>query len=161
MNCDQAFEVMTSSQRDCQRELSLHLSTCPRCREMRETLAPALHLFNEEPASFLKQDEGWPPSTEAVEIATCAARHLSQLAPRQVQRGVGLWGYTLTVVLGAGLVWGSIVRTPVSSSIPSIQRRETVCHFMRESRPFGIKAAEMTKTCLACHSVTSPAVLAR
>lgn len=45
MNCDEAFELMTHpADYNCD-ELQWHLQMCPRCRQMQETLAPALTSF--------------------------------------------------------------------------------------------------------------------
>ena len=46
MNCDTAFDHMTDAELWDSPELNEHLSGCPRCRQMQETLAPALGLFD-------------------------------------------------------------------------------------------------------------------
>ena len=45
MNCDDAFDVITSSQARASEHLQEHLSACRRCQQMFETLEPALALF--------------------------------------------------------------------------------------------------------------------
>jgi hypothetical protein len=42
MNCDTAFDLMTDEDGCQSRALAEHLEACPRCRQMQETLAPAL-----------------------------------------------------------------------------------------------------------------------
>ena len=42
MNCDTAFDLMTDAGGCQSAALALHLRGCPRCRQMQETLAPAL-----------------------------------------------------------------------------------------------------------------------
>lgn len=42
MNCDEAFELMTHPTDHTSEELHWHLQLCPRCQQMKETLAPAL-----------------------------------------------------------------------------------------------------------------------
>jgi hypothetical protein len=42
MNCDMAFELMTDAEGSRSPALMRHLDGCPRCRQMQETLAPAL-----------------------------------------------------------------------------------------------------------------------
>ncbi|QDT41137.1 hypothetical protein Pan241w_11970 [Gimesia alba] len=47
MNCDEAFELMTHpTDHQCE-ELLWHLQMCPRCQQMKETLAPALESFQQ------------------------------------------------------------------------------------------------------------------
>ncbi|HEY2253078.1 MAG TPA: hypothetical protein VGH74_18525, partial [Planctomycetaceae bacterium] len=52
MNCDTAFDLMTDSHGSRSGALAQHFETCPRCRQMQETLAPALE--------FLTHDESSP-----------------------------------------------------------------------------------------------------
>jgi hypothetical protein len=49
MNCDEAFDALTDSAQLGNSALEWHLEFCPRCREMREVLAPALALLTAEP----------------------------------------------------------------------------------------------------------------
>jgi hypothetical protein len=42
MNCDMAFDLMTDAEGCQSAALGQHLASCPRCRQMQETLAPAL-----------------------------------------------------------------------------------------------------------------------
>jgi mono/diheme cytochrome c family protein len=49
MNCDTAFDLMTDAAGSRSGALAQHFETCTRCRQMQETLAPALE--------FLMQDE--------------------------------------------------------------------------------------------------------
>jgi len=59
MNCDIAFDLMTDPQGASSQVLQQHLAECPRCRAMRETIAPALEglLIAAQP------DEALPPRT--------------------------------------------------------------------------------------------------
>lgn len=56
MNCDMAFDLMTDAKTAGSSALARHLESCPRCRQMQETLAPAL--------SLLSQDAPVDPSPE-------------------------------------------------------------------------------------------------
>jgi hypothetical protein len=102
MNCDEAFELITHpTDHNCD-ELQWHLQMCPRCRQMQDTLAPALTSFqklsdeiqlsDEELALFeddftaqndVQPDSGYTPSgkpflsPDAVRIAEQAATRLS------------------------------------------------------------------------------------
>ena len=103
MNCDTAFDLMTDTNGSGSPSLALHLSNCPRCRQMRETLAPALGFL--APAA----DERWPHvgasgfddstagaaaplrkpfvTVESVRIARQAAGELAASADRSFGRG--------------------------------------------------------------------------
>ncbi len=156
MNCDQAFDVMTSSRRSSDGGLHAHLDGCRRCREMRETLEPALEMFSAEP-SFSPQLAPWEVGPEGNDIATQAARRLTSTetdasAPKSSL--TGLWGYAATVVLGAGLVWCTIIRHPSTTAVPTVHRAETKCLYLAESRPRGLTGQQMTQSCLACHTAT-------
>jgi hypothetical protein len=45
MNCDEAFDCLTDPARRDGDELKWHLGHCPRCRQMKDVLSPALDLF--------------------------------------------------------------------------------------------------------------------
>ena len=86
MNCDQAFDHMTSSAAGESPALREHLANCPRCREMREVLSPAAALFARGPVeeSIVAGNESsrparqtGPASEEAVRIAESMAAQLS------------------------------------------------------------------------------------
>lgn len=157
MNCDQAFDVMTSSQRTSDRGLHAHLDGCPRCREMRQTLEPALGMFRAD-ALLTQSPDPWLATPEGNDIATRAARRLTTAESLPHQSHISLWGYAGAIVLGATLVWCSILRTPSTSVSPAVRRAETLCHYLTNSRPRGITAHQMTQSCLACHAVSDPQV---
>ncbi|MGH7199198.1 MAG: hypothetical protein ACREJB_01245, partial [Planctomycetaceae bacterium] len=80
MNCDDAFDALTDPARRRDPALAWHLDLCPRCRQMRDVLEPALELFGpaEEPASSGPSAFSAEPflSPEAVQIAERAAARL-------------------------------------------------------------------------------------
>ncbi len=47
MNCDRAFDLITSPADRADSELQRHLQGCPRCRDLAEMLEPALHLLDD------------------------------------------------------------------------------------------------------------------
>lgn len=153
MNCDQAFDVMTSLRQTSDSGLQLHMVDCPRCRDMLHTLEPVLSAFRAEsvPSPAV---EAWVIASEGAEVAAEAAKQLSMATPAARRGGNGLWGYTAAVVLGAGLVWCTIVLNPSASSEPSAQRSRSKCLYLADSRPVGMTALQMTQSCLACHAVT-------
>lgn len=74
MNCDEAFEAMTSPALADSQELRWHLDLCPRCREMREVLQPALSLFSDPAPRFpddadLVQTQRRPAANVSTETA--------------------------------------------------------------------------------------------
>jgi hypothetical protein len=85
MNCDEAFEALTDMDGNHADDLELHLSGCPRCRQMREVLAPALCLFSPTDDDCFSHGSGDASATvrqqfltvEAVQLAKEAALALS------------------------------------------------------------------------------------
>src|SRR5688572_14840650 len=81
MNCDQAFDNLTDPARRSSPELSRHLASCARCRQMHETLAPALALFDhglaEEPDLIAVRSGYSAPAGESVLLAEQAATRLA------------------------------------------------------------------------------------
>ncbi len=64
MNCDEAFEHLTDPNLRDHQELRWHLELCPRCRQMKEILDPALELFD-PPASDDEEESGFPEFEES------------------------------------------------------------------------------------------------
>ena len=152
MNCDQAFDVMTSSERESDRDLNAHLARCPRCREMQQTLEPALGMFRGDEYSI--DSPSWSPALDGNEIATQAARRLTSSPPISRRPAGHLWGYTASLLIGAGLLWCSFAMNPSSSALPEMYRNDTACQMNRY--PTGTTGRQMTQSCLACHAVASP-----
>ena len=153
MNCDQAFDVLTGPRRASDQELLVHLSGCPRCREMQATLEPALGLFPAGSAASRNMNPG-EDETEETEVATQSARRLTATVPAPRRSEIGLWGYAAAVMLGAGLVWGTLALTPSTSKIPSAHGSQSDCLYLADVRPTGMTSRQMTQSCLACHAVT-------
>ena len=152
MNCDQAFDVMTSSHGACNADLHDHMGRCPRCREMQQTLEPALGMFRAD-ALLHSTWESASIETEGLEIATRAARRLSTAAPLPNQRALSLWGYAGAIILGAGLVWTTFMMNPASLSLPEVHHGKTTCLYQKRSTVSGMTGQQMTESCLACHAV--------
>jgi hypothetical protein len=83
MNCDRAFDLMTSPDGLNDPALARHLDVCPRCRQMQETLSPALEWFATDGggdwATSSHSGSTATPllSLQAVRVAEAAARDLS------------------------------------------------------------------------------------
>lgn len=153
MNCDQAFDVMTSSRRTGDTELIGHLSGCPRCREMQATLEPALGMFHADSAEISRRSP-WEVASEGNEVATHAARKLTTSVETPRRGHHGLWGYAAAVVLGAGLVWSTFALSPPTAATSAPPRSAQDCIYLADSRPAGLTGRQMTQSCLACHVVT-------
>ena len=154
MNCDQAFDVMTSTRRASDRGLHDHLDGCPRCRVMRQTLEPALEMFSED-VELSSKSAHWESDADCTEIAARAARQLSSGEPVSRRGLFGLWGYAAAVVLGAGLIWCTIVRNPSTAEAPQVHRGDTMCLYLSPSRSRDVTAQKVTQSCVACHAVAS------
>ena len=61
MNCDQAFDALTDNNLRDSNELTQHLDSCPRCRDMADMLDPALDLF----ADVLETSGEFEPSASS------------------------------------------------------------------------------------------------
>ncbi len=155
MNCDQAFDVMTSPRRMSDRALPVHLAGCPRCREMQATLEPALEMFRvDSTTSHLPNP--WEVASEASEVTTQIARRLTTSMTPPRRGWTGLWGYAAAVVLGAGLVMCTIVMNPTTALIPNVERTKPDCLYLADARPTRMTGQQMTQSCLVCHAVTNP-----
>jgi hypothetical protein len=67
MNCDEAFDCLTDPARRDGDELKWHLGLCPRCRQMKDVLSPALDLFA-PPDAALDGTAASHPSGDATEF---------------------------------------------------------------------------------------------
>ncbi|MDZ4688833.1 MAG: hypothetical protein SH850_27475 [Planctomycetaceae bacterium] len=110
MNCDRAFDLMTSADGQADPALARHLGICPRCRQMQDTLSPALDWLSAGGTDDWSDDRpatsGTAPllTTQAVRVAEAAARDLSQRGtpmPTTFRRAL-----SIAVVLLFGAVLG-------------------------------------------------------
>uniref|UniRef100_A0A7C2P0D6 Zinc-finger domain-containing protein n=1 Tax=Schlesneria paludicola TaxID=360056 RepID=A0A7C2P0D6_9PLAN len=122
MNCDHAFELITDPVGSGSPTLQRHLERCPRCRQMQQTLAPALDwLMAAEPAlSPGSSSRGEAPflSAQAVLVAEQVARSL----PRRCDRGWGeslCRGAAIAAVAALGVLFGALLLEPKSPEKPA------------------------------------------
>lgn len=83
MNCDEAFELITHpTDYNCE-ELQWHLQLCPRCRQMQETLAPALDPFQQflDDLSEADQVEGLGSDFQPISDRESTASHSPTAKP--------------------------------------------------------------------------------
>lgn len=108
MNCNQAFELLTDPLQVDSSALERHLRDCPRCRQMRETLSPALDWLHEAATDddhFGSRTTSTPLLTaEAVRIAETAARTMVR-RPQHHDWIPGLLRAAAIVLVAAGGVF--------------------------------------------------------
>lgn len=121
MNCDEAFDCLTDPARRDGDELKWHLDLCPRCRQMKDVLSPALDLIapaqdaeefgalsHSVDESGLDLEKASPrPATLSAESLRLAERTAADLArrsrgPRQLRRRFGsITRFVAIFLLGA------------------------------------------------------------
>ncbi|MFN0056307.1 MAG: hypothetical protein ACKV0T_29525 [Planctomycetales bacterium] len=168
MNCDVAFELMTDVHGCDNQLLRMHLESCPRCRQMQETLSPALEWLVERaahPGESRPEVERvpWnlaasgPLTAEAVEVARDSARVLSgqrglrAIRPRRWM-GCAL-GYAACLLVGGGL---ALALAPVQRNA-ALPAEETACrrleleNWSARNRATG-ELTSLIASCAACHT---------
>ena len=107
MNCDQAFDYLTDSARRHSPQLEEHLARCVRCRQMQDTLEPALDLFDElvpEP-DLSNRTTTQTLAPESVRVAEQAAsRLLAAGAQPPARRRTPVLRYAAAAMIGAALM---------------------------------------------------------
>ena len=168
MNCDDAFDRLTSLDSSDDGLLEAHLAECPRCRAMQETLSPAIAWLVEggEAAPDWEssaESPAWHLSTEAVQIAEQACRRL-QTETTAESRSVGVtsrlerWGMLAAAALFACCaIWLPPERptknVPSTLSTPEV----TSCTWqtdLRRDRTAPGSAPQVIASCAACHFTT-------
>jgi predicted anti-sigma-YlaC factor YlaD len=153
MNCDQAFDQMTQLGGGTDPMLQSHLAGCRRCREMQETLAPALGLF--ESQARASREEPWRTDAELHgNLATQTARRLTEAAIRPRRLEI-LLGYAAAMLLGAGLVWGTLLIHREGQSATT-RWSQADCLYVADGRPATISATLFMQSCLNCHQAPQP-----
>lgn len=173
MNCDEAFDRITDPERCRSAELDWHLEMCPRCRQMREVLAPALDLLAPQEAEFaVGEDVGFSPgdndcesrreaflSPESLAVAERAARDLSpQRRPRRSQRrGMGLLRYAAAFAFGAMLAVGGFlfVESPKTSRAAGLPATNSCLLMQQPASTDSLRQAgadSVIQQCRVCHA---------
>lgn len=173
MNCDQAFDAITDPTGAESAALREHLARCPRCREMRETLSPALDALYEDREVSHHLGTAWSStSLPRLDLQQLAAESASQLAVTTAARSnfapqrrllSAAWSHLLTasllLAIGVGVGWGGhqLSRTPAASQPSALATPAGISSAcLWKSRQSGADAAgESPRTvvlsCLACH----------
>lgn len=174
MNCDIAFELMTEPQGGRSLALREHLERCPRCRQMQETLAPALEwLADATHDGTIEFQSGFPAGStasppalpmvvtaESVAIAQQSAERLSvRCAPSKgrIDRGiavivrsaalVAIGGFLALTLYPGGNSGDRPTEWPASERNSPCRRHEVAAG--RAQSPTEIRA--LIASCAACH----------
>jgi hypothetical protein len=157
MNCDDAFELLTTGAHRADARLSVHLSECRRCRAMAETLSPALELFRsaKEPSPISSATE-----ESSVALAQRTAARLAGLSgawrgatlerPRRPSTRTALWRRWIVASVGAASLAIIAVRIrDASSSQPAV----AVCprNSSAASEWMSANSLPVSQACMACH----------
>lgn len=155
MNCDQAFDCLTDPQRRETPELGRHLERCPRCRTMRDTLEPALDLFDDlaiEPDLSAAASGGLSAAPETLQLAEQTAARLSARGQRR-QSARGSWRlglrYAAALLFGAGLALA--VRSPATDDVEHSGAAECLWLNRSAADELNPTSRAVTAQCMSCH----------
>lgn len=168
MNCDTAFDLMTDA--DGARSLALanHLADCPRCRQMQDTLAPALDFLAEcgpghsvEPfastfdAASSSASRQPLVTAQALRIAHETAMTLTALSETRHERWRRLAGHGVryAAVFAAGLL---LAFTLFESRQPPVPKGQCTRHDAdRDGQPrTAAEIRALARSCAVCHDTT-------
>ena len=177
MNCDTAFDLMTDAETTRSSALARHLEGCPRCRQMQETLSPALRFLtrndqDDSPWDFTATlDEetrggGRQPivTIKALKIAEQAATGLAAKCETRREHMQRLVGSDLryAAVFAAGLLLAVTLfdSTTHDSRIPIEEKctRREASRIDIERSAVAIRALALS--CSACHGA-APSLIER
>jgi len=158
MNCNQAFELMTDPVGAGSPALQRHLERCPRCRNMQQTLAPALDWML-IPAEHSRDEHGSRSespflSAQAVMVAEQVARTL----PRRRTAG---WidalrrAAVIVTVAVLGILFGAMLLEPKQPR-PSVHPGSALTACLWDQRELRNKlpdasARGVVVSCVMCH----------
>lgn len=158
MNCDQAFDVMTDPSVAESAMLDAHLGDCPRCRQMYETLSPALGLFDRAVDSVDSITAG-PMTATSVDLAERVAARLTKPSP--AERRPSRRGRRFAVIVAMtflGFLTGLGLAAFVPTSPGSTSGLASECAWVnRSAQPLTSGRSDaVVLSCVACH-LSSPA----
>lgn len=151
MNCDQAFEYLTDSARRDSSALARHLAGCARCRQLRETLEPALDMFEDlvpEPGIGAIEPTSPAATEDAVRIAEQSAARLA---------GGRFWsdsGFHGALRYAAVFLMGAIVALALTEVHRSRSAGGSICAWKNRnaaSENDNLDSRAVVLSCVGCH----------
>ena len=166
MTCDEAFELLVGSSAAAQTasaelfgdssapasraDLSRHLKTCPRCRQLQDVLSPLLDDASksngeQQPALSWSAIAAAP---ESVSLARDAARSLNATEQwrRRSSAAAVVLSYAAVFLIGAAGVW---LASPAGASPALLAVQPDGC--TRGMAQTSIEPRGLVLTCVACH----------
>lgn len=163
MNCDQAFDCLTDSGRRHSPQLEEHLARCPRCRQMLDTLEPALDLFDDlvpEPDLSFRTTTR-TVTQESVRVAEQAAsRLLSAGTQPPAGRRTPVLRYAAAAMIGAALMglMGTINKGPApafnsaaEAKVPGVEESKCPWELKTFDRDLYPTESALAVACMKCH----------
>lgn len=169
MNCDTAFDLMTDANGSRSGALAQHFETCARCRQMQETLAPALDfLMHDDPSHGFSTGSADSASSEAggrqpfvtvdsVRIAQQAAGRLAAQADVPSVRRQRLAGQLTryAAVFAAGLLLAFVLvnerdRATIPAGATGQCRRQEAA--VEPSGRSSEATQSLVQSCTVCHT---------
>lgn len=158
MNCDQAFDALTSRRASQDEVLIEHLSACPRCRDMADVLSPALELLapaaleettaasGEYADRFDRPTTGRESLSESDWVDSAPWRHNVQSARRARRDGLKIVGSIALVAL-LTVAFASVGReTPSSGSLAPATAADCIRNSSEPMQP-----ERAITACVSCH----------
>lgn len=164
MNCNLAFDLMTDSEGRQSRALQAHLDNCPRCRQMQETLAPALEWMLKSSAveregapQALRHDEREPRGREFVsgEALRLALDSASSLESRTLSRRARIEHWALIGArYAAAVLFGGLLALTLAPELRTQGEQSCKRYEAAAARRDALSAAEVQSlvvSCTSCH----------
>jgi len=158
MNCDQAFELMTDPVGAGHPALNAHLERCPRCRQMQQTLSPALDWMMSSAHATLTGASSGGEAPFLTAQAVLVAEEVARSLPRQRARS---WveplrrAAVIAAVAVLGVVFGATMleHKPAEKPMPSAAAL-TAClwdqRHLLDQLP-DTSARSVVVSCVMCH----------
>jgi predicted anti-sigma-YlaC factor YlaD len=167
INCDQAFDAMTSRENELYTELREHLEQCPRCREMAEILSPVLgELLSARIILESEREFANPSETTGVQVARRAARDLRYRtqSDSRLRSGSSLLKSkavltALMLLIGVGGGWGlSLLHSDIFAprNMAAATSKAENCTWKEQELAASREPSMIISTCIACHPMGSP-----
>lgn len=164
MNCDKAFDLLTEPAAAASAALSAHLARCPRCRQMQQTLSPALEWLQTRATEPLGDGPAWNHGSplltaEAVQIAAEVARALPQSSQARYDALRRALGLALVALFGMALGIFVVGKrddagNQAGAATAILPAAAATCLWARHDRASALAetaAQSVVDSCIACH----------